>query len=139
MQSLQTVDTRREHILRLQRALQGAPDSVGPEAFVTRHHFADGSYGREIELPAGSLVVGKIHRHSHVNVVSKGRCLVATDEGVHEITAPYTFVSSPGTKRVVLALEDTVWTTCHTTNETELDRIEADVIAPDYAALEDKS
>lgn len=108
---------------------------TGPEDYVTRHHFADGSYGREIELPAGSRVVGKIHRHAHVNVISRGRCLVATQFGVEELAAPLTFVSKPGTKRAVYALEDTVWTTIHVTEHTDLAQIEADVIAPSFEAL----
>lgn len=126
----------RAALLALEAALKSRPELLGPQDFVTRHHFAPGSYAREIELPADSLVVGKIHRHAHVNVLSKGRCLVATEEGIVELVAPLTFVSKPGTKRVVLALEDTVWTTVHVTEETDLERIEAAIIAPDYAALD---
>jgi hypothetical protein len=39
----------------------------------------------------------------------------------------------------VYALEDTVWTTIHITEETDLDKIEDYVIAKDYAALEGAS
>lgn len=126
----------RGDILVLEEALRAEPGALAATDFVTRHHFAPGQYAREIELPADSLVVGKIHRHAHINVVSKGHCLVATEDGVTEIIAPCTFVSKPGTKRAVLALEDTVWTTVHVTEETDLARIEAAIIAPDYAALE---
>lgn len=104
---------------------------------MTRHHFADGSYGREIELPMGSTVVGKIHRHAHVNVISKGHVLVSTPEGgLEELRAPLTFVSAPGTKRAVLALEDTIWTTIHVVDGTDLEKIEAEVIAPSFEAYE---
>jgi hypothetical protein len=129
------IDERREHIMRLDRALRGLDDTTSAADYETRHHFAPGAYAREIGLPAGALVVGKIHRHAHINVVSWGRALVATPEGVLEIEAPYTFVSQPGTKRVVLALTDVVWTTVHVTDETDLDRIEAEVIAPGFDAL----
>jgi quercetin dioxygenase-like cupin family protein len=130
----------RERILAFERAMRGLPveNVLGSEDFVTRHHFAEGSYGREIELPAGTIVVGKIHRHSHVNVVSKGRCLVATEDGVIEISAPYTFVSQPGTKRIVCAVEDTIWTTVHVSNETDLAKLEDEIIAPSYEELECK-
>ena len=40
--------------------------------------------------------------------------------------------SLPGTKRAVYAHPDVVWTTIHLTNETDLDKIEAEVIAPTY-------
>ena len=132
----------RERILALERDLFGLPTAqrLGPEDFVTRHHFAPGSYAREIELPAGSLVVGKIHIHAHVNVLSKGRALVATPDGVEELCAPLTFVSKPGTKRAVFAIEDVVWTTIHCVgDERDLAKIEALLIAPSFEALEDKS
>ena len=128
----------REIILEVERQMRARPDAVGPEAFVTRHHFAPGTYAREIELPAGSRVVGKIHRESHVNVISKGHCLVATpDGGVEELCAPFTFISAPGTKRVVWALADTVWTTIHANpaNVTDLDKLEAQLISPTFEAL----
>lgn len=96
------------------------------------HHHAPGAYGRECHLPAGSLVIGKIHKHAHINVVSKGRVTVFTEAGEREIEAPCTFVSEPGAKRVVLAHADTVWTTVHVTNETDLSRIEDQVIAKSY-------
>jgi len=86
-------------------------------------------------IPAGGLIIGKIHRHAHVNTISKGRVLVVTEFGKHEIIAPCTFISEPGTKRVVLAQEDTVWTTYHPTEETDLEKIEAHVIAPSFEAL----
>ena len=130
-------ERRRELIVALEQALAGHPEALGPDAFVTRHHYAPGSYAREIELPAGSCVVGKIHRHAHVNVVSKGCVLVYTaEDGLLEIEAPMTFVSKAGTKRAVLALEDAVWTTVHVTEETDLAAIERDIIAPTFAALE---
>lgn len=128
---------RRDGIARLEDALRKMPGAVGPEAFTTRHHFAPGAYAREIEVPAGTLVVGKIHRHAHVNVISKGRVMVATPGAdVEELEAPVTFISQPGTKRAVLALTDTVWTTVHVTESTDLAEIERQVIAPSFDALE---
>ena len=132
----------RDKILALQRVLTALP-SIEP--FVTvKHHWAPGQYAREFRLAARpwgderqSLCIGKIHRHAHVNVVSKGRCTVYTEDGLMEIEAPFTFVSQPGAKRVVLLHEDLVWTTVHAnpTNTRDLAVIEADVIAPDYEAL----
>jgi quercetin dioxygenase-like cupin family protein len=127
-----TVLEARQRILDLELELRSVPGVVGPEAFVTRHHFAPGSYAREIELPKGSRVVGKIHRHAHVNVISKGRVLVGTPDGVFELEAPLTFVSQPGTKRVVVALEDTVWTTVHVSNSTDLGELERELMAPTF-------
>ena len=127
---------RREAILRLQDAIISEGRDVGPASCPVKHHFAPGSYGREMTLPAGMVVVGKIHKHAHINVISKGRVQVFTEqEGVLELAAPCTFVSSPGTKRVVHVLEETVWTTVHVTDKTDLAEIEREVIATDFSEV----
>ena len=69
---------RREAILRLQDAIVYGGLDVGPAACPVQHHFAPGAYGREMTLPAGLVVVGKIHKHAHINVISKGRLQVFT-------------------------------------------------------------
>lgn len=128
---------RREAILRLQDAIVYGGLDVGPASCPVKHHFAPGSYGREMTLPVGLVVVGKIHKHAHINVISKGRVQVFTEqEGVLELAAPCTFVSSPGTKRVVHVLEETVWTTVHVTDKTDLAEIEREVIATDFMEVE---
>ena len=128
---------RREAIMRLQDAIISEGLDVGPASCPVKHHFAPGSYGREMTLPAGLVVVGKIHKHAHINVISKGRVQVFTEqEGVLELAAPCTFVSSPGTKRVVHVLEETVWTTVHVTDKTDLAEIEREVIATDFMEVE---
>lgn len=135
----------RERILRLQDALAQMP-TIEPVCPV-KHHFAPGQYAREIFVPAHpdpeqpglyAVVIGKIHIHAHVNVVSQGRCIVFTEDGLVEIKAPATFISSPGTKRVVTVVEDLIWTTVHNnpTDTRDLAVLERELIAPDYAALE---
>ena len=108
------------------------------------HHWAPGQYAREFRLAARpwgderqALCIGKIHKHAHVNVVSKGRCTVYTEDGLVEVEAPLTFISQPGAKRVVLLHEDLVWTTVHAnpTDTRDLAQIEAAVIAADYDEL----
>lgn len=125
--------TRRAAILRLQDTIINDGLDVGPESCPVKHHFAPGAYGREMFLPAGMVVVGKIHKHAHVNVISQGRVQVFTEhDGIQELVAPCTFVSSPGTKRAVHVIEDTVWTTVHVTDKTDLAEIEREVIATDF-------
>ena len=45
------------------------------------HHFAEGTYTRELHIPAGTTLVGKIHLHSTINILAKGRIAVVTDDG----------------------------------------------------------
>jgi quercetin dioxygenase-like cupin family protein len=122
-------------IVALEAAMREHPDAIRPEDFVTRHYFANGLYAREIEIPAGVRLVGKAHFSEHINIVSKGRIVVFTDEGEREITAPCTFVAKPGTKRAGYAIEDTVWTTIHSnpTHETDIAKLERELVTDDNA------
>ena len=78
-----------------------------------RNLFADGLYAREMTLPAGTVITGAVHKTQHITIISQGRVLVLRPEGPQEFAAPAMFVSEPGVKNAVHALEDTVWTTFH--------------------------
>jgi len=94
------------------------------------HRFTPGLYIREIFMPAGSVVVSKIHRTEHPFTVSQGRVRVFIDGVWEEIVAPYTGITKPGTRRVLTVIEDTVWTTYHPTNLRDVDEIEHAIIEP---------
>lgn len=127
----------REVLLAFQDAMSKSDAKIdGDKVCPVTHHFAPGLYAREIFMPAGVCVVGKIHKHAHVNNISAGRVLVTTEFGKEELCAPYQFVSKPGTKRAVLVLEDCIWTTYHPTEETDLAKIEDFVIAKNYEEYE---
>lgn len=127
----------RSDIASLEAEMRAMPEKQ--IAIETRHYFAPGIYAREITIPEGVEVIGKIHRAPHVNVVSKGRILVITEDGEREIVAPCTFVAPAGTKRAGRALEETVWTTFHAVGpndgERDLDKLEDELIAPSFDAL----
>ena len=96
------------------------------------------TYAREMTIPKDTLIIGKLHRHKHLNIISQGSVSVITEHGTKHFDAPCTFVSEVGTKRAVYAKEGTIWTTIHTVSygrEEDLDKIEAEVIAPSYADL----
>jgi hypothetical protein len=79
-----------------------------------KHSFAPGVYAREMEIPAGTLLIGKIHKHRHHNFLMKGEIIVITEsEGIKLLQAPLMIVSEPGTQRVGYAITDTTWTTIH--------------------------
>ena len=128
-------DEFREGIYNIQNIMieEMKDQHVQPEV---RHFFSDGTYGREMTILKGTAIVGKIHKHSHINVISKGIIDVWTEYDQVRYEAPITFVSKPLTKRLVRAVEDTVWTTIHATDETDLDKIEKEVIAETYSGLE---
>lgn len=103
-----------------------------PQAECTlKHHFLPGVYLREITMPAGAFIVGKIHKTRHFNIIQRGR--VKLYGAGHEplVLGPCTFVSEPGVQKVLYIEEETVWTTVHLTNETNLEALEAELIEPD--------
>lgn len=129
-------ERHRAKMEKLEQALLELPTVFEPEV---KHYFAHGTYTREMFLPADTMLTGKIHRHSCINIVSKGRIAVVTDEGEYEIEAPHTFVSGPGVKKAGYTLEDTVWINVHPWfGEPDLEAIEAEMIIPSYEALEEE-
>ena len=93
------------------------------------HYFSKGVYARELHIPAGTVLVGEIHKFRNLNILSCGRIQVSTEDGIIEVEAPFTVVSPAGTKRIARTLTDCVWTTIHGTDETDIDVIENHFIA----------
>lgn len=99
------------------------------------HRFAPGVYLREIQMPADTLVIGKIHKTEHFNILVKGACYIVHDDGSREeLRAPRTFVSKAGVQKVLYIIEDMIWQTVHVTPETDMAKLEAELIEPrDYS------
>jgi quercetin dioxygenase-like cupin family protein len=111
------------------------PEAKFGDYLPLKHTFAENVYVREIFIPKGELVVGKIHKHSHPNFLMKGKVSVLTEEGSKTLEAPMSIISPAGTKRVVYAHEDTIWITVHVTDKTDLLQIEDEIIAKSYDEL----
>ena len=130
----------RKEILHLEDVMRKRPDVLigdNPQ-FPLKHTFAPGVYVREIFIPKGSLIVGKIHKHSHPNFLMSGEVSVLTEEGVKKYTAPFQGITKAGTKRIIYHHDEVIFTTVHSTKETDIDKIEVEVIAQDFEGLEDK-
>lgn len=112
-------------IQRLEAALRQSPEQVDIEPV---HYFAPGTYAREITIPAGVVVVGKLHRHDHMIMLVTGEATIYTDQGMKRIVGPKVWTSSAGTKRAIYAHTDATLMTIHATNETDLAALEADII-----------
>lgn len=123
----------RRAIVRYERAVGALPQTDLP----VRHFHIEGrkashAYAREITIGRGVAAVGRVHKYQCINIVSKGRVLVASDEGVKEIVAPCTWVSEPGAKRALFVLEDLLWTTIHLTDELDPSKIKDDLGVVSY-------
>lgn len=123
----------REQIVRLQEAM--LPNQC--EQPEPTHFFAPGMYLRELTVPAGMLLVGKTHKHTHFLVVTKGRAEVASEFGRTVVEPGHISVSQAGVKRVVLALEDTQFITVHLnpSDTQDLAVVEAEHIEPEILEL----
>lgn len=111
-------------------------DEGGKETCRITHHFAPGVYAREMWMPAGCLITGKIHLTEHLNILSQGKVSVSNQGESIEMTAPHTFVSPVGTKRAIYAHEDSTWTTIHATELTDPEEIEDEIIAESFEELD---
>lgn len=134
----EVLESRRNRILALEEAMKEIPESYGMAQFNegrVKHHFGTGVYGRELFIPAGNVIVSRIHKGKTLNVIAKGVISVIDPEtGYKTYTAPHVFVSSPMTKRIVIAHEDTLWITSHENiNDSEdLEEIENRIIAKNF-------
>jgi hypothetical protein len=105
----------------------------------TEHYFSGGMYCRKLIRPAGTLIVGKVHKQAHFFMCAKGEIVAWSENGMKKLCAGDIIESKPGTKRVTLALSDAIGVTFHKTDKTDLDEIEAELIEPDEIALFDSS
>jgi hypothetical protein len=96
------------------------------------HHFSEGIYGREIFMPAGTVLTGRIHKFSALNILLSGEVSVLTDAGTERLVGPLVWVSPPGTKRALYIHTDCRWLTVHATRKTDIAEIEADLVAWSY-------
>lgn len=103
-----------------------------------KHYFANGFYAREMTMPKDCALVGKIHKSEHLCIVSKGCVDIASEERTETISAPYTYVSKPGAKRAIYAHEETVWTTVHMSDETDVEKLEDELIAESFNQIENE-
>lgn len=95
------------------------------------HRFAPGVYLREIFMSADSIVIGRIHKTEHFNILVQGACYIVHDDGRREeLRAPMTFVSQAGVQKVLYILEDTIWQTVHVSDETDLAKLEEMLVEP---------
>lgn len=105
------------------------------------HHFTRGVYVRTMYIPGGVALAGHIHRFPCISIVQKGDIIVATEQhGAVRLKAPTTLETPAGIKRVGYAIEDTIFTTVHAnpTDDKDVERLEAFLIAPDYTLLENE-
>ena len=104
-----------------------------------RHFFMDGVYIREMTMFKDNFVIGAIHKHLHMCFLLQGHLTVANEKGVIDHIAPCFIVSTPGTKRVLYAHEDSIWYNTHKnpTNTEDVIQLEKDIVCINYKEYEE--
>lgn len=101
----------------------------------TEHIFHGGMYCRQLFQPAGSLVVGKVHKKEHFFMVVQGTVAITGDGKTLLYTAPFMLTSKPGTKRVLYAETDVVYMTIHRADSTTVEAVEDELVENDPTSM----
>jgi mannose-6-phosphate isomerase-like protein (cupin superfamily) len=125
----------REDINRLQDQLMAGPQVE----LKTEHYFSGGMYCRKVFRPAGTIIVGKIHKSDHLFMCTSGEIIVWSEKGMVTLKAGDVIESKAGTKRATLAVMDSIGVTVHKTDKTDLDEIESELIEPEKVSMYDSS
>jgi len=124
-----------QEIERLQHEMMQMPQAE----LQTEHYFSGGMYCRKLTRPAGTLIVGKVHKKDHFFLCAKGQIIAWSEKGMVTLNEGDVIASKAGTKRVTLAVTDAIGITFHKTSKINLDKIEKELIEPDELALFDSS
>jgi hypothetical protein len=118
----------RLQIEHLESHLIGLPQTEIPAT----HRFAPGLYMREIRVPAGTLMTGRVHRFEHVSVMVSGAMTTLVDGEMKRIEGYHPFIAPAGTKRVGYTHTEVVWLTVHLNPDElrDIEQIEATLCEP---------
>lgn len=99
------------------------------------HEFVDGMYVRRLHIPAGTLLVGKIHRKDCINFVESGDISVMTEHGARRIQAGFVGTSRAGICKLGYAHADTVFVNVFRTEAETVEAVEQEIACEDFEAL----
>lgn len=121
----------RHWIAKLARSMKSG-DAGEKLELPVKHTFLDGMYMRELFIPKGTMLIGKVHKLPCINIVSSGDISVLTETGTARVKAGYSVVTPVGIQKLGYAHEDTLFVNVFRTDETDPDKID-DVVAFDLA------
>ena len=130
----------RDKIFALENALKNNTDPnyktyIGDNHITPiKHTFSDGIYVREMFVPKGTMLVGKIIKQEHHIFLMSGKIAIITEDGEKIIEGPCNFIAKGGTKSVGYALTDVVWVNVHpnVTDTKNLKQLEKEIIVENY-------
>jgi len=85
-----------------------------------------GMYHRELSVPGGTVLTGKLHPLPHIFTLVKGKLIILKDDGIILVEAPFSFTVEADTKKIGYAVTDCICTTVNTTEKTTIEDAEAE-------------
>ena len=76
------------------------------------HYFGEGVYARSLLIPAGTVVIGHIHKQDRICIIAQGECTFVDEWQKKRVKAPYVGEFKAGSKTAVYAHTDTLWVAC---------------------------
>jgi hypothetical protein len=103
------------------------------------HHFGPGVCIREVFMPAGTLAIGHKQKFEHLNIMLRGKVMVANDDGSTQIlTSPKIFTGKAG-RKIRCVMEDMVWQNVYATDLKDADAVEAQFVEKSEAWHNDQA
>ena len=96
-----------------------------------KHSFADQLYVRQMDLKKNHVIIGAVHNHLHIWFLLTGKVVINNNGEKIEHIAPCYTVSKPGSQRVILALEDSIFVNVHKnpTNTKDISKLEKEIVS----------
>ena len=110
----------------------GDGKSIAKSPDVTiKHSFADQVYIRQMNLKKDYVIVGAIHNHLHAWFLLSGKVIINNNGEKIEHVAPCYTVSEPGSKRLIYAIEDSVFVNIHKnpSNTKDIEELEKEIVS----------
>lgn len=129
-----SVSSRRKGIFALERLMLTQEQIPIP----VNHRFSGDMYSREIMIPKGTLLTGRIHKFDHFDIMLSGDITVSTDDGgTKRLTGLNIMEGKAGKKRAGIAHEDTHWITFHSAEERDPEEMLEFLTCGSFEELED--
>lgn len=123
----------RDRITKLQADIVSTPGKF--TELPIDHNFVDGMYIRRLFIPKGSLIIGHIHKQACINIMEKGDMSVLSETGAARVKAGFVIASPAGMQKVGYAHEDSIFTNIFRTDETDIAKLEIDLVWESYEMM----
>ena len=106
--------------------------------FPLKHTFGDGTYARQMSMYKGSWCIGKIHKQDHMWFLLTGKITVVTDGDIVDHQSPCYTEASSGAKRVIYAVEDSIFVNIHKNpkNIKDIKKLEDEIVSLSFEEYE---